>query len=208
MRVLVVYASRHGATEGIAERVASALGRRGIDVGLRPAHDRPEVADWDAVVVGSAAYTFHWLKDATDFVRRNRSELAGRPVWLFSSGPLGTDATDAKGRDVREAAEPREFAELRDAVHPRGEAVFFGAYDPEAKPIGLMERLHPADARRAQRAAGRRFPRLGGHRRLGRNDRRRAEPRPGRLSAARQAAGVLSVAAIPATQASISGHGR
>jgi menaquinone-dependent protoporphyrinogen oxidase len=141
MRVLVVYATRHGATAGIAERIASALGRRGIEVGLRAAHDRPEVADWDAVVVGSAAYTFHWLKDATEFVRRNRSELVSRPVWLFSSGPIGTDTTDAKGRDVREAAEPREFAEFRDAVHPRGEAVFFGAYDPEAKPIGFMERV-------------------------------------------------------------------
>ena len=141
MRVLVVYASRHGATEGIADRIASALGRRSIEVGLRPAGDRPEVAGWDAVVVGSAAYAFHWLKDATQFVRRNRSELASRPVWLFSSGPIGTDTTDAKGRDVRDAAEPREFAEFRDAIHPRGEAVFFGAYDPEAKPIGFMERV-------------------------------------------------------------------
>ncbi len=141
MRVLVVYASRHGATEGIADRIASALGRRGIEVGLQPAHDRPEVAGWDAVIVGSAAYTFHWLNDATQFVRRNRSELASRPVWLFSSGPIGTDTTDTKGRDVREAAEPREFAEFRDAIHPRGEAVFFGAYDPEAKPIGFMERI-------------------------------------------------------------------
>jgi menaquinone-dependent protoporphyrinogen oxidase len=141
MRVLVVYASRHGATEGIAERIASALGRPGIEVGLQQAHDRAEVAGWDAVVVGSAAYTFHWLKDATQFVRRNRSELASRPVWLFSSGPIGTDTTDAKGRDVRDAAEPREFAEFRDAIHPRGEAVFFGAYDPEAKPIGFMERV-------------------------------------------------------------------
>lgn len=141
MRVLVVYASRHGATEGIAERIASALGRRGIEVSLRPAHDRPAVADWDAVIVGSAAYVFHWLKDATEFVRRNRSELARRPVWLFSSGPLGADTTDAEGRDVREAAEPREFAEFRDALHPRGEAIFFGAYDPADKAIGFMERI-------------------------------------------------------------------
>ena len=75
------------------------------------------------------------------FVRRHRSLLASRPVWLFSSGPLGTETTDAQGRDVREASEPREFAEFRDAVHPRDQRVFFGAYDPDSKAIGFMERF-------------------------------------------------------------------
>lgn len=141
MRVLVVHASRHGATEGIAERIAVAIAQRGIEVSLRPARERPDVAGFDAVVVGGAAYLFHWLKDATEFVRHNRDELASRPTWLFSSGPLGTDVVDAEGRDVRQLAEPREFAELRDAVHPRGEAIFFGAYDPASPPIGLAERF-------------------------------------------------------------------
>jgi menaquinone-dependent protoporphyrinogen oxidase len=42
---------------------------------------------------------------------------------------------------VLEASEPTEFAEFAAAIHPRGERVFFGAYDPDAEPIGLMERL-------------------------------------------------------------------
>ncbi len=46
------------------------------------------------------------LKEATEFVRRNQAVLASRPVWLFSSGPLGTKATDAKGRDLWVATEP------------------------------------------------------------------------------------------------------
>jgi menaquinone-dependent protoporphyrinogen oxidase len=84
---------------------------------------------------------FHWLKDATNFVDRNRRLLAGRPTWLFSSGPLGTDATDAQGRDVFEVTAPREFAALQEAVHPRATKVFFGAREADAKPIGLAERL-------------------------------------------------------------------
>lgn len=141
MRVLLVYASRHGATKGIADRIASTIRQRGIDVTVQSAEDAGGVDGFDAVIVGSAAYAFHWLTQAIGFVRRNRFELLERPVWLFSSGPLGTETTDAEGRDVRSTAEPREFTELRAAIHPRGERVFFGAYDPASKPVGLMERV-------------------------------------------------------------------
>jgi hypothetical protein len=57
-------------------------------------------------------------KDATAFVMSNRDLLADRPVWLFSSGPLGTDATDAKGVDLRTTAEPNEIPGFREAIHP------------------------------------------------------------------------------------------
>jgi menaquinone-dependent protoporphyrinogen oxidase len=141
MRVLVAYASRHGATRGIAERVAATLERNGLEVTVKPAAEVCDAGNYDAFVVGGAAYVFHWMKEATAFVERHRPLLASRPVWLFSSGPLGGDTVDAQGRDVLEASTPREFAELTTAIHPRDERVFFGAYDPAAKPIGLMERI-------------------------------------------------------------------
>ena len=74
-------------------------------------------------------------------MRRNREVLASRPVWLFSSGPVGSETVDAKGRDVVKASEPREFAEFARVIHPVDERVFFGAFDPDAKTIGLAERL-------------------------------------------------------------------
>jgi menaquinone-dependent protoporphyrinogen oxidase len=141
MPVLVAYATRHGATRGIAERIAERLRAAGLDAEVRPAGEVRDAPRYDAFVVGGAAYMFHWLKDAATFVRRNRALLASRPTWLFSSGPLGTDTVDEQGRDVLEVTVPREFAELREAVHPRGERVFFGAVDPAARPIGLAERL-------------------------------------------------------------------
>jgi menaquinone-dependent protoporphyrinogen oxidase len=141
MKVLVAYATQHGATRGISERIGQRLQARGLDVTVRPARDVGHPSDYDAFVIGSAAYMFHWLSDATTFVRHHRFLLAERPVWLFSSGPLGTDEVDAQGRDVRTASEPREFPEFREAVHPRDERIFFGAYDPGAPPIGLAERL-------------------------------------------------------------------
>jgi menaquinone-dependent protoporphyrinogen oxidase len=139
--VLVAYASRHGATEGIAERIARTLQRPGLEVTLRPVDRAGSLEGYDAFVIGSAAYVGHWLKEATELVRRHRSLLASRPVWLFSSGPIGTDLVDTKGRDVVETSRPVEFTEFAEAIHPRDERIFFGAYDAGAKPIGLMERL-------------------------------------------------------------------
>jgi menaquinone-dependent protoporphyrinogen oxidase len=106
-----------------------------------PASRVSDAVAFDAFVVGAAAYMFSWLGDATRFVRKNRDLLASRPTWLFSSGPLGTDLVDAKARDVMETSVPREFPRLREEVHPRGERIFFGAYDPSAKPIGVAERF-------------------------------------------------------------------
>jgi menaquinone-dependent protoporphyrinogen oxidase len=141
MKVLVVYASRHGATAGIAERIAAGLQARGLTAEARPVGEVDEVERYDAFVIGSAAYLFHWLKDATRFVKRHRALLTTRPVWLFSSGPLGTDRIDAQGDDVLEATRPREFDELAALVHPRGLQVFFGAWDPDTPKVGLTEQL-------------------------------------------------------------------
>jgi menaquinone-dependent protoporphyrinogen oxidase len=141
MKVLVAYASRHGATRGIAERVAQTLERGGLEVTLKPVEDADEVEEHDAFVIGSAAYMGRWLSEATRFVQRHRTLLSSRPVWLFSSGPVGTETVDANGRDVVEASMPREFAEFAGALHSRDERVFFGAYDPDAEPIGIAERL-------------------------------------------------------------------
>ena len=90
-----------------------------------------DLSVYDAFVVGSALYQFHWMKEARQFVSRNRSSLAERPVWLFSSGPTGTKSTDSKGRDLRETSGPKEMDELRKMTNPRDHRVFFGALYPD-----------------------------------------------------------------------------
>ncbi len=141
MSVLVAYASKHGSTQGIAERIAERLLAAGLDAEAQPVDAVRDPAAYDAVVIGAATYMFHWMKEATAFVRRNRALLATRPVWLFSSGPLGTEATDKEGQDLRVVSEPREVPELRAAIHARDHRVFFGAFNPRMKPVGLTERL-------------------------------------------------------------------
>jgi menaquinone-dependent protoporphyrinogen oxidase len=44
------------------------------------------------VVLGSALYSAHWQHAANRFVKRHLAALQGRPVWLFSSGPLDRSA--------------------------------------------------------------------------------------------------------------------
>jgi menaquinone-dependent protoporphyrinogen oxidase len=141
MNVLVTYASRHGATGGIAERVAAVLREAGVSAEVCPVAQVGSIDGYDAFVIGAAAYMFHWLKDATRYVKRHHKVLAERPVWLFSSGPLGTDLVDEQGRDVLEVTRPKEFDEFHALVHPRGGRVFFGAWVPDAPPVGLGERF-------------------------------------------------------------------
>jgi menaquinone-dependent protoporphyrinogen oxidase len=138
MKIFVGYASQHGATRGIAARVADQLRLAGHEAEIRPVTAAGDLGGFDAFVIGSAAYIGRWLKDASEFVRDNRVLLATRPTWLFSSGPLGTEITDAQGRDHRETARPKEFNEFRAAIHPRDLRVFFGALDPGA--LGIRDR--------------------------------------------------------------------
>jgi menaquinone-dependent protoporphyrinogen oxidase len=128
VRILVAYASRYGSTAGIAERIAATLKLQGLDSDVMPVEEARELERYDAFVIGSAAYMGSWMKGAAQFVRRNRTLLSGKPVWLFSSGPIGTATVDAKGRDVRIAAAPKEFDEFAD-LKPRDHRVFFGALE-------------------------------------------------------------------------------
>jgi menaquinone-dependent protoporphyrinogen oxidase len=141
MKVLVAYASRHGTTRGVAERIASTLGGAGLDAVVLPVRKAGGLEAYDAFVIGSATYMFRWLGEASGFVRRNRATLASRPTWLFSCGPLGAEPLDEQGRDKRETASPHEIPDLVAAVGARGHHVFFGAWDPGWRPIGLTERL-------------------------------------------------------------------
>lgn len=129
MRILVVYASKYGSTKGIAERIAGTLNQTGQQAVAVRASQAGSLDGYDAFVIGSAAYMFSWMKESVDFVRQNSSLLRGKPVWLFSSGPIGTATVDAQGRDVRETTVPKEIAEFRSSIHPRDHHVFFGAFD-------------------------------------------------------------------------------
>src|SRR6478672_12258609 len=89
MKVLVTAASRHGSTAEIATILAGILQASDIDAEVLPPEAVASVVDYDAIVLGSAVYAGRWLDPARGFVARHADDLATRPVFLFSSGPLG-----------------------------------------------------------------------------------------------------------------------
>jgi len=139
MKLLVAYASKYGATEGIAKRIAAKLTEQGLSVDARRVESVDDVSGYDAFVVGSAVYIGSWLRDAVQFVERNQPVLSTRPLWIFSSGPIGAATTDAQGRDVRTSAVRREVIDLKESLAARDHHVFFGAFDRSK--LGIGDRL-------------------------------------------------------------------
>lgn len=123
MRVLVAYASRHRATEGIAARIAARIADAGSAVDLRHVDAVESLDAYDAVVFGAPVYDQSWPPEADAFVDQQRDGLAARPLWLFSVGSFG-DTKRLIGPLTHK--EPKHIAEVRSAVHPRDYRVFQG----------------------------------------------------------------------------------
>ncbi|HEY0119795.1 MAG TPA: flavodoxin domain-containing protein [Cellulomonas sp.] len=121
MRVLVVVASRHGATWEIGEVVADALTSRGHLVDQRAPEDVESLEGYEAVVLGSAVYLAHWMPSAREFADRFTEQLERVPVWMFSSGLATQPAASANS--------PHELMALRNRIGARGHRAFRGRLD-------------------------------------------------------------------------------
>jgi menaquinone-dependent protoporphyrinogen oxidase len=151
--VLIVHASRHGSTAGIAERIGDTLAARGCTTFIAPAADLVDPSTFSAVVVGGAVYAGSWLKDGIAYLERYADALARRPTWLFSSGPLrgSTKETAAPDEDdIEQALGPatgpgsggrRRIEALAERIGTRDHRVFYGAFDPMNPPKAFTERV-------------------------------------------------------------------
>jgi menaquinone-dependent protoporphyrinogen oxidase len=143
MRLLVVYGSKRGGTEGLARTLGEDLTQAGLDVTVTDAAARPDPAPYDAVVVGGALYANRWVRTARRFVKGAAPVLVGKPVWLFSSGPLDDSARE------RDIGPVRQVAKLMARVQARGHATFGGRLAPDAKgfPAAAMAKKNSGDWR-------------------------------------------------------------
>jgi menaquinone-dependent protoporphyrinogen oxidase len=132
--VLVLAASRHGATAEIAAALAATLaecetGRAGgLTAIAMPVEQRPDASSSDAVILGSAVYAGHWLDSAREYAATHADVLRRRPVWLFSSGPIGEPPFPPD--------EPYDVQPLTSLIGPRGHRVFPGRLDTSRLSFG------------------------------------------------------------------------
>lgn len=135
-KVIVAYATKHGATAEIAEKIGGILREAGLSVEVLPVKKAGDPAAYAAVVLGSAVYIGQWRKEAAAFLTVNEGALASRPVWLFSTGPTGTgDPVEImKGWRFPERLQP-----IADRIRPRDIAIFHGALDE--KQLNLAEKM-------------------------------------------------------------------
>jgi menaquinone-dependent protoporphyrinogen oxidase len=132
MNVLVAVASKHGSTYGIAEAIADELRKAGLAVDLRQVDEVATLAPYDALVFGNAIYAGSWLPEAKRFSERFHADLATLPLWLWSSGPLGT-------LDPQPHHDPQHLAAPLGDIPVRDHRIFEGRLDREH--LGFAERM-------------------------------------------------------------------
>lgn len=150
MRVLVAYGTKMGGTQGLAEMLGSDLEELGHDVDVRPAAEVADVGPYQAVILGGALYYFiSWHKDARAFVKRHKSALQQRPMWLFSSGPLDDSATEKEIPPIKTVSRAIE------QVGARGHVTFGGRLEEKSGSLPLGDWRDPEHVRRwAEAIAG------------------------------------------------------
>lgn len=133
-RVLVGYATRTGSTVGVAEAIGEELGARGYSVDVKPLRERPEVGEYDAVVLGSAVNGGAWLEEAVGYVESNASALAKRPVAAFCVHIMNLgDEPKAQQRRLG------YLKKVREHITPVAEG-FFAGKGPTAEDTSLIMR--------------------------------------------------------------------
>jgi menaquinone-dependent protoporphyrinogen oxidase len=123
--VLVAYASKHGSTREVAERVCETIQATGLRAHLRPALGVDDLDGYGGVVLGGALYMGRLHRHAHRFLRRHAAELADRPLAVFGSGP-----TDEEPDHWRQSREQLDAALARYHLDPVAVEVFGGRLDP------------------------------------------------------------------------------
>ncbi len=143
MTTMVVVASKHGSTAEIGEHIAATLKSRGVSAHVK---EVSEAGKWlyetDNVVLGIPVYRQKLRGPAMMFLDAHRTELGGKPLFLFASGGGPSLAP--------------ELAETLRSYPHREVAYFRGAIDAEK--LSFFEKLQLKVAKAPENADYRDWP--------------------------------------------------
>jgi len=139
-KILVTYASRTGATAGVAEAIGKTLAEGGLPVDVLPMQAVNDLSPYRAVVAGSAVRGGSWLPEAVQFVKMHQAELACKPFAAF----LVCITLSMKGSEQYRPGVSAWLEPVRRLVHPVSEGLFAGTLDLHKIPLtfrGLLMRV-------------------------------------------------------------------
>ncbi len=123
-KILVTYASRLGSTVGVAEAIGKTLAESGAPVDVLPMQDVQDLAQYRAVVAGSAIRSGEWLPEAMQFVQTHRAELTQKPFAAFL-----VCMTLSMGNGKYREQHATWLEPVRALVKPVSEGLFAGVLD-------------------------------------------------------------------------------
>jgi menaquinone-dependent protoporphyrinogen oxidase len=94
--VLILYASKHGHTAKIAERIAATMRADGVTVDLQSVDAAGDLSptDYAAIVVGASIHAGHHQREIVDWAKTHQAALAEKPTAFFSVCLAIADDTD------------------------------------------------------------------------------------------------------------------
>ena len=127
MKTIILYASKYGAAEEIAKRLATKI-ENSIIYDLKQ-DDVPQLNDYDCVIVGSSVYAGAFRKEAKSYLTQNADDLCKKKLGLFICA-----MSENNDEEVLKANVPEAVIQAAIAKSSLG-----GAFDP--KKANFIERL-------------------------------------------------------------------
>ena len=142
-KIIVAYATKYGATAGIADKIGEVLNSAGYTAEVLSVEKVTDLDSCQAIILGSSVYIGQWRKKAVKFLKRNSAVLSEKPIWLFSCGLTGKDDPEELKQNKNF---PKKLQYLADQINPKDITAFLGMI--------ILDRLNPLEKMMFKNAGG------------------------------------------------------